>query len=447
VTTNVEIIDRVREAGVVGAGGAGFPSHIKLLAQAEVVIANGAECEPLVHVDQELMINRPSEIIRGMRAVMQATGAERGVLGVKEKYKKAQQKLREGLDGSEDIIIHELGNFYPAGDEQVLVYDVLGRVVPEGGLPIHVGALVQNIESLINIDMALQGIPVTHKHLTVTGDVANPVTVLVPVGITFGEAIALAGGPLSSDYVVLNGGAMMGSLIEDMETRVTKTTKLLLVLPRTHYLSTLRMKTAQTANRQAFSTCDQCYICTDFCPRHALGHAIEPHKLIQYMSSGMPITDPQLATAFLCCECRTCNYACPVHLVPGNIAINVKRELIKAGVKNPHHRETTPDPYRELRRVPINRLVSRLQLSKYDLPAPLVEVSQSFPCVSLSLRQHIGQPAQPVVKPGDRVKIGDLVGEIPAGTAGTVNVTGARIHASIEGVVSEVSNVVVIQAQ
>lgn len=441
VTTNVEIIERVRAAGVVGAGGAGFPSHIKLQAQAEVVIANGAECEPLVHVDQELMINRAPEIIRGLRAAMQVTGAKRGILGVKEKYKLAQQKLSEALDGCPDITIFQLGNFYPAGDEQVLVYDVLGKVVPEGGLPIHVGALVQNIESLINISRALQGEPVTHKYLTIAGDVPNPVTVQVPVGITFGEAIAQAGGPRSPDNVVLNGGAMMGSLVEDMNTRVTKTTKLLLVLPRLHYLSTLRMRSAQTNSRQAYSSCDQCFICTDFCPRHALGHAIQPHKLIQLMGSGVPITDPQLTSALLCCECRTCNYACPVHLVPGNIAINVKRELMKAGVKNPHHRETTPDPFRELRRVPIKRLISRLQLAKYDLPAPLVEVSQAYPCVSLNLRQHIGQPSQPVVKPGDRVSVGDLIAEIPAGA------TGARIHASLAGVVAEVNERIVIQAQ
>lgn len=436
-----EIAERVKAAGVVGAGGAGFPSHVKLAAKAEVAIANGAECEPLVHVDQELMITRAADVVRGLRLVMQATGAVRGVLGVKRKYTRALAALRQALDGSRDITIHELGNLYPAGDEQVLVYDVLGRVVPEGGIPLNVGAVVHNIETLINIGRAVEGIPTTTKHITVAGDVPRPITVQVPVGVTIREVIGLAGGARTPDPVVLNGGAMMGSLVRDLDEPVTKTTKLLLVLPHDHYVSMLRRQSPAEFTRRAVSACDQCFMCTDYCPRHALGHAIEPHKLILLLGAGVPVTDPQLAAAFLCCECRTCNYACPVHLVPGNIAIHVKRELQKAGLKNPYHRQTEADPYRDLRRVPINRLIARLQLSQYDVPAPLTEVAHPFRRVALRLRQHSGVPAQPLVRVGDRVTEGDLVGEIPPG------VLGARVHASLAGVVREVSDRVVIEAE
>lgn len=440
MATGREVIERVKAAGVVGAGGAGFPAHIKLAARAEVVIANGAECEPLAHVDQELMISRAAEVVSGLRAVMLSVGAARGVLGIKQKYSRAQAALRQALEGVQDITICELGNFYPAGDEQVLVYDVLGRVVPEGGIPLDVGVVVQNIETLLNIEQALQGRPVASKFITVTGDVPNPLTVEVPVGISLREVIDLAGGARTLNQVVLSGGAMMGSVVKDLDEPVTKTTKLLLVLPPNHYLSLLRMQSPAQFTRRATSACDQCFICTDFCPRHALGHAIQPHKLILLLGSGIPVTDPQLASAFLCCECRTCNYACPVHLAPGNIAVNVKRELVKAGLKNPYHNETQVDPYRDLRRVPITRLISRLQLSRYDVAAPLTLVPTTFTRVQLRLKQHIGAPALPVVKVGDRVRVGDLVGEIPE------KGTGARIHASIDGIVREVADSVVIEA-
>ncbi len=435
-----DVVSKVREAGVVGAGGAGFPTHIKLNSRVEVVIANGAECEPLVHVDQELMIRYAAQIVRGMQYAMQASGAGRGVVGIKQRYDKAIAAMRAVLPPDGSIVVQELGNFYPAGDEQVLVYDVLGRVVPEGGIPLNVGALVQNIETLLNVDRALQGLPVTHKYITVQGEVGQPMTVRVPVGITLHEVINLAGGLRISDPVILNGGAMTGSVARGLDDPVTKTTKMLLVVPRDHYVSHLRLQSRAHVEKHAISACDQCFMCTDFCPRHALGHAIEPHKLILMLGAGLPVTDPQLAGAFLCCECRTCNYACPVHLKPGNLAIEVKHELMRAGLKNPYHRETTPDPYRDLRRVPIKRLIARLDLAKYDLPAPLTEVHADFRRVRLPLKQGIGAPGTPVVQVGDQVKEGDLVADIAPGT------TGSRVHASISGVVSEISDAVVIEA-
>jgi cobalamin reductase len=435
------IRDMVRAAGVTGAGGAGFPTHVKIAAHAEVVIANGAECEPLTHVDQELMIHHAAEVVAGLRLIMRATGATRGVFGVKKRYTAALGALREAIGSGDDIGVFELGNFYPAGDEHVLVYDVLGRVVPEGGIPINVGAVVQNIETLYNIYAAAQGRAVTHKYITIAGEVRQPMTVRVPIGVSLREVLELAGGPLTPDPVVLNGGAMMGHVVGSMDEPVTKRTKLLLVLPYDHQLSVKRRQPRKEIELRAISSCDQCFMCTDYCPRHAQGHAIQPHKLILLLASGIPLTDAQMAGALLCCECRTCNYACPVHLSPGDIAISVKHDLLKAGLKNPYHRLTEADPYRDFRRVPINRLINRLGLARYDLPAPLTDVPQAFKRVTLALLQHIGAPASPVVKPGDRVALGDVVGEPPAAAL------GARVHASIAGVVREVSaNAVVIEA-
>jgi Na+-translocating ferredoxin:NAD+ oxidoreductase RnfC subunit len=434
------IVDRVKEAGVIGAGGAGFPTHIKLNSQVDVVIANGAECEPLVHVDQELMIEHAPELVRGVQLAMRATGAKSGVVGIKQRYRKAIAAVGQALPADGSIVIQELGNFYPAGDEQVLVYDVTGKVVPEGGIPLNVGALVQNIETLLNVTRAMQGTPVTQTYITVQGEVGRPVTVRVPVGITFSEVIDLAGGLRISDPVILNGGAMTGSVARGLDEPVTKNTKMLLVVPRNHYVSNLRLQSKEHVQKHAIAACDQCFMCTDFCPRHALGHAIEPHKLILMLGAGLPVTDPQLAGAFLCCECRTCNYACPVHLKPGNFAINVKHDLMRAGLKNPYHRETAADPYRDLRRVPILRLIARLELTRYDLPAPLTETHARFPRVRLLLKQGIGAPAKPTVQVGDRVRDGDLVADVAPG------MTGSRVHASISGIVREVSDAIVVEA-
>ncbi len=430
----------IQQAGVTGAGGAGFPTHVKLSSRAEVVIANGAECEPLTHV-QELMIHHAPEVVAGLEAVIKATGATRGIFGVKKKYTAAIRALRHAIGDNPHLSVFELGNFYPSGDEQVLVYDILGRVVPEGGIPLNVGAVVQNIETLFNIHNALAGRPVTHKHITVIGEVRQPVTVRVPVGVALREVLDLAGGPTTPDPMVLNGGAMMGHVVGSLDEPVTKRTKILLVLPYDHQLSARRRQPRSEIELHAMSACDQCYMCTDYCPRHAQGHAIQPHKLILLLAAGIPLTDAQMAGALLCCECRTCNYACPVHLSPGDIAISVKHDLLKAGLKNPYRRQTEVDPYRDFRRVPMVRLVNRLGLTRYDQPAPLTEVTTAFKRVRLALRQHTGLASLPVVKVGDRVALGDLVAEIPEAAM------GARVHASLSGQVREITpDAVVIEA-
>ena len=364
-----KIVSLVRKAGVVGAGGAGFPAYVKAGSDAEVVIANGAECEPLTHVDKELIMAEAPAIVAGMKAVMDSTGAPRGIIGIKGKYTNAINAMQQAIGRDTSITISELGNFYPAGDEQVLVYDVMGKVVPEGGLPINVGAVVQNIETLYNIGLALDGKPVTEKYITVIGEVANPMTVKVPIGITL-QASAGFGRwrQKPPNPTILDGGAMMGSVVDNLDAPVTKTTKMLLVLPFEHQLSVKRRRSRKTIDMHAIASCDQCYICTDYCPRHAQGHEIQPHKLILLLASGVDVTDAQMAGALLCCECRTCNYACPVHLSPGDIALTIKRDLVKAQVKNPYNRQTEVDPYRDYRRVPMKRLTSRLDLTRYDVP-------------------------------------------------------------------------------
>jgi Na+-translocating ferredoxin:NAD+ oxidoreductase RnfC subunit len=300
---------------------------------------------------------------------------------------------------------------------------------------------VQNIETLINVYRATQGLPFVDKYITVIGAVNRPITVRVPIGITLQEVIDLAGGFTTSNPIVIDGGAMMGEIVSDLNAPVTKRTKILLVVPYDHDLSAKRRTPRKIIDLQAIAACDQCYYCTDYCPRHMQGHAIEPHKLILLLASGVPLDDAQMAGAMLCCECRTCNYACPVHLAPGDIALNIKRDLVKAGTKNTYNRQTEVNPYRDYRRVPMTRLISRLGLTKYDLPAPLTEVPNQYKRVEMMLSQHIGAPAQPLVAVGDQVEIGTMVADVPEGAL------GAPVHASIAGTVRDItSEAIIIEA-
>ena len=148
--------EALEEWGVVGAGGAGFPADVKLKARAEVVIVNAAECEPLLHKDKELILHESRAMLAGLRMAMERVEASRAVVGIKEKYADVIRALSTELPG--DVKVQPLTDTYPAGDEFILVYDVLGRVIPPGGLPLHVGAVVNNVETLVNLGHAFQAL-------------------------------------------------------------------------------------------------------------------------------------------------------------------------------------------------------------------------------------------------------------------------------------------------
>ncbi|MCD6508527.1 4Fe-4S dicluster domain-containing protein [Candidatus Poribacteria bacterium] len=426
------LVDLVREAGVVGAGGAGFPTHVKIDAKVDTVIANGSECEPLLHGDQHLMKAEPQRIIEGLQAVVRHTGAERGIVGIKAKYAEAKTALKEAMTGYEGLEIFELQDFYPAGDEFSLVYEITGRVIPEGGIPLQVGTLVNNVETLYNIANAIEGIPVTHKLVTVTGTVAKPLTMKLPVGISYAEAIELAGGATVENYILLDGGPMMGKVVEDPSSPITKTTNGVLLLPRDHRW--VRKLIAEDRTALKFSMiCCHCNMCTDICPRNLLGHEIYPSRTMRAMALSSMIDISSYTNAFLCSECGLCDFICPLDLLPREVNVMLKRRLSEAGVKNPHRRsELKPSPFRDYRKVPTGRLLLSLGLKEFDSPAPMADFQYEPEHVKIPLKQHIGAPAIPIVRVGQKVKFGQPIGEIPEGDL------GARIHASISGTVVSV---------
>lgn len=437
-----DFLRQIEAAGIVGAGGAGFPTHVKLDAQAEYVLVNGAECEPLLRVDQILMAKETDKILEALSLVVKQVGARVGVIAIKEKYHDALERINERLGNYPNMRVHLLKNIYPAGDEQYIVHDVTGRIVPEGGIPLQVGCVVVNVETLLNIYNASKGIPLTEKYMTITGDVRNPMTVKVPLGISVREAIELAGGTELSEFKVIDGGPMMGKILYSIDTPVKKTSKGYIVLPSNHGLIMAKEKDITTLLKETKTSCCHCDLCTDVCPRYLLGHKLHPSKIMRIASYGsMGDKNATLDEAFLCCECGLCEQACIMNLQPWKVNIYLKQKLTEQGVKNSNRRtELTAHPYLDVRGFPVKKLIYRLDLYKYDVEAPFENVELTPDVVNILCKQNIGAPATAVVKDGDVVKKGDVLyskGE---------NKMAVNMHATMDGIVELNGNKITIRA-
>jgi len=446
--TKDAFITAVRNAGIIGEGGAGFPSHVKYAAAADTVIANGCECEPLLHTDHHHMVHNAHGIARALAGLASATGAKRGIFALKSKQRAVIPLVREAcaMFGLELALLED---FYPAGDEQILVRELTGKSPPPLGIPLQVGCIVANVGTLASVDAAVQhGQAVTHKTLTVTGEVKQPGIIRVPLGTAMRECLAVVGGVLVKEPVFILGGPMMGRVIVDEETLgqevVTKTSGGLIVLPRDHYLHLNAAQTAAAMRRRAAAACIQCRMCSDLCPRMLIGHPFETHKVMRAFGSGAELESAAGTLAHLCCECGLCeHYACPMQLSPRRINQTVKAALRSANTDYGGSRVLCEEQntWRSLRKVPVQRLAARLGIARYmRLETP--DLGELVPAmVRIPLRQHIGMPAEALIKPGDRVRTGQCIGELPE------KGLGARIHASVDGTVTAVDKAVTIQAE
>ena len=248
----------IQNFGIIGAGGAGFPTHVKLNARPDTIIMNAAECEPLLHKDMQILQNYPDQVIAGLKAVMLITGARNAIVGIKEKHHNEIELLNSKIDDGIRIIPVE--DVYPAGDEITLIYMTTGRLVQPGALPISVGCVVQNVETLYNISINK---PVVEKFISVAGAVDEPATIKVPVGTSFSEVLSHFNITVG-DFIVRSGGLMMGVVENNLDNVVTKRTGALIVLPTDHYCVTMydRFKTEHDTDRIAKAGCDQCNFCT-----------------------------------------------------------------------------------------------------------------------------------------------------------------------------------------
>jgi Na+-translocating ferredoxin:NAD+ oxidoreductase RnfC subunit len=435
----MNLAECIRTAGVVGCGGAGFPSEVKSASKAEIVIANGAECEPLLHKDLELMMREPETVVSGMKLLMSATGAQQGIIGIKKKYEEKLESLKVAVRGSA-ITLHLLGDYYPTGDEYVLVYETTKRLIPPQGIPLDVGIVVHNVETLRNYNLAAHDRPCITKYISVAGAVAQPSTFEVPIGISCADVIQAAGGATVPQYVLFVSGIMMGKLVGDCTLPITKTCAGLIVLPTDHRLVQRKTLTMDSMLRIGKSACDQCSFCTEFCPRYLLGYDVQPHKVMRSLSFTATGEEVWNQWAQLCCACGLCTlYSCPEDLYPKEACDKAKLDLHRIGKQWNGDRDVHIHPIYDGRHVPLKKLVRKLGIEEYDVPAHFRERKFSPELIRLPLTQHLGTPSQAVVTVGQYVKAGDVVAEIPDGKL------GARIHSSIDGQITTVADEIVVQ--
>lgn len=442
-----ELSGIIKENGIVGAGGAGFPTYVKIDKRANTIIMNCAECEPLLRLHRQLLKEHAQEIVGAFAMIADVVEAEEAIIGIKEEYKSTIEALEQYVPSYPKVRLQLLPGAYPMGDEVVLIYEATGRVIAPGGLPIEAGVAVFNVETVYNVYRAVdKSIPVVDKVVTVVGEVADPITVRVPIGTPLGEVVAMAGGELvqgrrsgaggsaEEELVYLVGGPMMGRIGTRYEP-VTKTTNAILVLPEDHLIIQRKRMPASIGMKRAASSCCQCQMCTDLCPRHNLGHPIEPHRFMRAMSNHDYGDLDAFLNLFFCSSCGLCEmFACPQGLSPRSLIADCKDGLRRAGIRPPKGVEPAPvKESREYRKVPENRLEARLGLSKYEARAALDDKVRPVGRVRVLLSQHIGAPAQAVVAKGDSVTRGQVIAEAAQGLS-------VPVHASICGSVTDVTD-------
>lgn len=429
-----ELKTLLRESGVVGAGGAGFPTYAKLSNSVDTYILNCAECEPILKLHRQLLEEHTREILTAMQTVLETIGAKSGIVAVKEHYTSAIEAVNAEIEDFPSLKLKLLPSVYPTGDELLLIREATGRTVAPGALPVSVGVAVNNVETVYNIYRAIKGHPVTHKYVTVAGEVATPKTLYAPIGVSLGELVELCGGATVDEPAYLVGGPMMGT-VGSARDAVTKTTNAVIVLPKNHQAILSRQLNVGIMLRRAMSACCQCRTCTELCSRHTAGYPIEPHSIMRILSNGGMGDKSAILGSFYCSGCGLCeSYSCPQGLSPRLLITELKAQAKKLGLKPSNGVELSPPATDEsLRRVSSARLCSRLGLSTYDKEAKFCETDIKCKKVRISLVRHIGAPAVACVSEGDTVKLGEVVG-LAAGGALSVNV-----HSSVSGTVTAVT--------
>lgn len=428
----------LKDNGIVGAGGAGFPTYAKLSEKADTVILNCAECEPLLKLHRQVLETHPQEIFEALDLISKTVNAKRVCVAIKQSYVQTAEAIAPYIEFFPNIEICKLPDVYPAGDEVILTYEVTGRVVPPGNIPLSVGVMVLNVETVYNLYRAMNGRPVTRKYVTIAGEVENPVTVRVPIGVTVGEIIKLAGSITTPDPAFIIGGPMMG-VLGSCANIVTKTTNAVLVLPSDHSLIRRRQSKTFIDMKRAMAACCQCSYCTSLCSRNLLGHPINPSEFMRVASNSITNDAAPYINAMYCSGCGLCEqYSCVQNLSPRMLLAACKAELRKAGVKlQPVTEPPVVSEKRPLRQVPMSRLTSRIGLKGYNKPAPVIEAVPNFKKVTVLLSQHVGVPSVPVVKKGDTVTEKQLIAKAGEGLS-------VALHSPVNGVVTAVGKTAII---
>jgi electron transport complex protein RnfC len=310
------IVTAVQDSGVVGLGGAAFPTHVKLAppdgTTVEMVLVNGAECEPYLTTDHRSMVEYPARVMLGLRVMLKALCASKAVIGVERNKPDAIAALSAVLPADIDVTVLPLTVKYPQGAEKMLIHAVLGREVPSGKLPISVGVVVQNVGSVAMIGEVFEsGLPLVERIVTVTGrGVKRPSNLIVPVGSKLSDVLDFCGGLTSDAAEILFGGPMMGVAVRDLNTPILKGTTGIVVL------------TADDVRAQVSYPCIHCGYCVDACPMF-----LDPQYLGSLARAGRyeTMAEHHLADCMLC---GSCAYVCP-----SNIPLSQLFQAGKAAVR------------------------------------------------------------------------------------------------------------------
>lgn len=293
------IVQKIQEAGIVGLGGATFPTHVKLIPpkgmKAEVLLINGVECEPYLTSDHRLMLEKADEILVGTQLLMRAMNVEKAVIGIENNKPDAIQLISEKAKNYKGISVISLKVKYPQGGEKQLIKAVTGKEVPSGGLPIAVGAVVSNVGTAFAVYEAIQkNKPLFERVVTVTGkNIANPSNFKVRIGTATSELIEAAGGLPENTGKIISGGPMMGRAIASLDVPVTKGTSGILIMPDNE------------AKRGEYMDCIRCSRCVSVCPM-----GLEPYLLMTFGQK--KIFDRAEEDRIMdCIECGSCSYTCP----------------------------------------------------------------------------------------------------------------------------------------
>lgn len=443
------LLEQIKNAGIIGLGGAGFPTHIKMDSKPDILIINCAECEPVLRNDRALILKYSDKMVGAIDALSKHFGGIRSVFAIKENYTEEIRMLEEAIaKRSSSAEIFLLKGYYPAGDEQLVVYEVTGTPVPPLGIPLDVGAVVSNAATLYSIGNAMEGLPLIKRLVTVAGEVNDPQVVRVPIGTSYQSIISACGGAKTEDYMVVSGGPMMGKRMtrEEAQSKFAgKTTSGILLLKNDSKIAKNERVGIELMKRRAASVCIQCRQCTDLCPRHLTGHPIEPHRIMRAFAYSGDMQDmlqfDKVQEAALCSECGVCElYACPMGLRPRTINGILKKLLKEKGYRYEKGKnQQDVHFYRSDRLAPSRRAASRAGVGEYydQVRTDFVDLAPSR--VEILLSQGIGVPAEPVVKTGDKVGIGDLIARCPEGKL------GSDCHASIGGTVKVLDDRIIIE--
>ncbi len=298
VSTQQELVEAARDAGLAGLGGAGFPTHIKLnykdVDRVNALVINAAECEPYITSDYREMVECPDDIVNGIKTVMKCLNIPQAWIGIEDNKPEAISLLNQKTAGT-NIKVEALRSIYPQGAEKVLIYNTTGRIIEEGEIPADKGVIVMNVTTVANLWRFLQtGMPLTHKRVTIDGSVVKkPMNVRVPLGTMISDLLAFAGVETEKVKKALMGGPMMGTALDTLDTPIIKNNNAILLLDE------------KEATPPKTTACIKCGRCVDVCPMNLLPSQLE---------RAFDQEDTERLTALkvgLCINCGSCTYVCP----------------------------------------------------------------------------------------------------------------------------------------